>query len=201
MQHKKSKARNMRRRRRRNMQIGILLSSLLLVAIVAVGGTMAWLNTESGPITNTFKPSVVSSEVTEEFDGTTKKNVNVTNTGDTDAYIRVKLVTYRVNEEGQHIGGEAEIPSFTLGTDWVEHDGYYYYTLPVARGEKPKNDLIDSITLNGNYNDADGGKQVIEVMAEAIQSDPERAVGEAWGVSIQEGRVTAYISSEGGAGN
>ena len=61
----------------------------------------------------------MSCTVTEDFDGTTKKNVNVTNTGDIDAYLRVKLVTYRVNDDGQHIGGTAAIPAFTPGDGWV----------------------------------------------------------------------------------
>ena len=39
----------------------------------------------------TRTPSHVSCEVTEKFDGETKSNVNVENTGDTDAYIRVRL--------------------------------------------------------------------------------------------------------------
>ena len=92
----------------------------------------------------------------------------------------------------QHIGGTAAIPNFTPGEGWVEHDGFYYYTKPVAPDKTPAANLIDTITLTGSYNDADGGKQVIEVMAEAIQSQPETAVGEAWGVKIEPNSVTAY---------
>ncbi len=133
-------------------------------------------------VKNEFTPSNVACKVTETFDGNTKKNVYVTNTGDTEAYIRVKLVTYRVNDEGQHIGGTATIPDFTPGENWKEFGGYYYYTLPVAPDDEPTADLIDSVTLTGKYTDADGGKQVIEVMAEAIQSAPANAVKEAWGI-------------------
>lgn len=172
----------------------LLLSGLLLVTLI-VGGTVAYLVTQVTPVTNTFTPSQVTCRVDEEFDGKEKKDVNVTNTGDTDAYIRVKLVTYRVNKDGQHIGGTAAIPSFTPGQNWVENGGYYYYTLPVAPSQKPDYDLIGSLQLKGNYDDADGGKQVIEVMAEAIQSGPEKAVGESWGVRISEGSVTLYSAS------
>lgn len=49
--------------------------------------------------------------------------------------------------------------------------------------------------MTGSYTDADGGKQVIEVMAEAIQAEPARAVGEAWGVTITEGNVAPYIAN------
>ena len=113
------------------------------------------------------------------------------NTGTIDAFIRVKLVTYRTNDQGQHIGGTASLPNFTLGKGWVKYGDYYYYTLPVAPKEKPEADLISSITLE-SYTDVDGGHQAIDVMAEAIQSEPARAVGQAWGVSISQGSVTAY---------
>lgn len=196
MYHGKYEARHLqRRRKRRSKKTGMLFLSLLLVIGMVVGGTVAWLSTKSAPITNTFLPSKVACEVTESFNGRTgvKSNVNVKNTGDIDAYIRVKLVTYRVNDEGDHIGGIAKIPDFTPGAGWVENGDYYYYTQPVAPGEQPEISLIDRITLTDSYDDADGGKQVIEVMAEAIQSTPAKAVTEAWGVDPE-------ILSQGGAG-
>lgn len=173
-------------------KIGTVFLTLLLIAAVAVTGTMAYLAISAGAVENTFKAATVSCKVTENFDGTTKRHVNVVNTSDTDAYIRVKLVTYRANDKDQHIGGTAAIPSFTPGANWVEHNGYYYYTLPVAPGEKPVTDLIDSIALTARYTDADGGKQVIEVMAEAIQNAPAQAAGEAWGVTISAGSVANF---------
>lgn len=181
-----------RKPRRGTKRLSTLLLSVILVVTIAVGGTVAYLVTQDKPITNTFTPSHVNCEVTEDFNGTVKSNVNVTNIGDTDAYIRVKLVTYRVNQDGQHIGGTATIPEFDPGTNWFEYGGYYYYTLPVKPNEQPTSNLISSITLKDSYPDADGGKQVIEVMAEAIQSAPAKAVGESWRVSIAQGRVTAY---------
>ena len=160
----------------------IVMATVLLLAL-AIGGTVAWLSTKSAPITNTFTPSQVACTVTENFNKTTgvKTNVNVQNTGDTQAFIRVKLVTYRTNDAGQHIGGTAEIPEFTPGTGWVKHGDYYYYTKPVAPNQAPDADLIDSIQLTKTYQDADGGHQAIDVMAEAIQSVPEAAVKAAWG--------------------
>ena len=161
----------------------VLVVSVLVLLLAVAGGTLAWLIANTGPVINTFTPAQVSCKVTENFDGTTKSKVNVTNTSDISAYIRVKLVTYRVNAQGRHIGGTAMIPDFTPGTNWVKNGEYYYYTLPVAAGGKPANDLIDSNGINlMKYTDADGGKQVIEVMAEAIQSSPAEAVRQAWGV-------------------
>lgn len=162
----------------------MVIATVMLLAL-AIGGTVAWLTDKSPAIVNTFTPSKVSCEVEEDFnarDGI-KSNVKVKNTSDIPAFIRVKLVTYRTNGKGDHIGGTAELPAFTPGSGWVEHNGYYYYTQPV----QPQNFtgiLIDEIRLQDPYMDADGGRQAIDVMAEAIQSVPEAAVKEAWGLGL-----------------
>lgn len=181
MKHAKSFSGSGRKSRPGRFRAAALLLSVLLLLGVTVAGTLAYLSANTDPIKNTFTPSHVTCEVTEDFNGTVKSNVNVTNTSDIEAYIRVRLVTYRVNDAGQHIGGTAEIPEFTPGTDWVKgSDGCYYYTKPVAAGAKPENDLISRITLTESYSGADGGHQAIDVMAEAIQSVPAAAVVSAW---------------------
>lgn len=200
MYHGKYEAKHLqhKRKHRKNNRPGILLFSLLALVTTMVGGTLAYLVTGTEPVTNTFEPSFVDCEVSEDFDGSQKSHVNVTNTGDTDAYVRVKLVAYRANDEGQHIGGIAEIPAFNPGAGWVKNGDHYYYIKPVAPGQKPAEDFIDSITLSGSYTDADGGRQVIEVMAEAIQANGvadngTKAVVEAWGVDPEK-------LGQGGAG-
>ena len=178
--HRKAKAQPVRRKTYHKGRLTAMVIATAVLLALAIGGTVAWLSTKDAPITNTFNPSKVACEVTENFNGKVKSNVNVENTGDTEAYIRVKLVTYRTNDRGQHIGGTASLPNFTLGKGWVKYGDYYYYTLPVAPKEKPEADLISSITLE-SYTDVDGGHQAIDVMAEAIQSVPEAAVNAAWG--------------------
>ena len=185
--------RHIKRSEHAGRRLAALLISAALIAAIAVGGTVAWLSAKTSPTVNTFTPSHVSCSVEESFDGKTKSSVNVLNTGDTEAFIRVKLVSYRVNEQGQHIGGTADIPEFTPGENWVKKGGCYYYTLPVKPGEKPVADLIESIELTGSYNDPDGGSQVIEVMAEAIQSGPEAAVKAAWGADFSIGADGSLI--------
>ena len=159
----------------------MVIATVMLLAL-AIGGTVAWLTDTSPAVVNTFTPSQVSCKVEEDFNDRTgvKSKVQVKNTSDIPAFIRVKLVTYRTNGKGQHIGGTAELPVFNPGSGWVEHNGYYYYTQPV----QPQNFtgiLIDEIRLQDPYMDADGGRQAMDVMAEAIQSVPEAAVKEAWG--------------------
>lgn len=169
-------------------KLPVLAICIGLLVCLTIGGTVAWLVSSTSPVENTFIPGRVETEVTESFDGTTKTAVNAVNKGNIDAYIRIKLVTYRVNEQGQQIGGTAEIPTFTLGEGWIAKDGYYYYTSPVAPRESPAHDLAESITLT-RYNDADGGKQVIEVMAEAIQSLPASTVADTWHVTVRDGII------------
>lgn len=168
----------------------MVIATVMLLAL-AIGGTVAWLTDTSPAVVNTFTPSQVKCEVDEKFDGRSgvKSDVRVKNTSDIPAFIRVKLVTYRTNDKGDHIGGLAEL-DITPVNNWVKIGNYYYYPQPVAPGESTQN-LIDSYTLE-SYNDADGGYQAIDVMAEAIQSVPETAVQEAWHVTIANGSVSAY---------
>ena len=192
--HEAASSRSVQKRIHVNGRLTAMVIATVMLLALAIGGTVAWITASTGSITNTFTPSEVSCVVDENFDRVTgvKSNVNVENTSDIPVYIRVRLVTYRTNETTKHIGGVAEIPQFTPGSGWVKNGEYYYYTKPVAPNEKPAADLIASIRLTEYYQDADGGRQAMDVMAEAIQSMPERAVGEAWGVTISEGSVSAY---------
>lgn len=163
----------------------VLAISIILILSVAVMGTLMFLVSKTTAVTNTFDPAQVTCKVNEQFDGMEKKNVTVINTSNINAYLRVKLVTYRVNESGERIGGTTTIPPFTPGDGWFEKDGFYYYNQPVAPDGKPVADLIgdNGITLD-KYTDADGGKQVVDVIAEAIQAKPGSVVAEKWKVTV-----------------
>lgn len=191
---RRAPVRHVRKRtsKRSGSRLAAMTVATVLLLALTIGGTVAWLTSKTDNITNTFTPSKVTCKVEESFDGRVKTNVNVKNTGDTTAFIRVKLVTYRTNDNGDHIGGTAQLPTFDFGQNWVKYGDYYYYTLPVDPGATPASNLTDEIELTATYDDADGGHQSIDVMAEAIQSEPAQAVGQAWGVSISQGNVTAY---------
>lgn len=157
--------------------------ALILVICLAVGGAVAFLVAHTDEIKNIFNPANVEIKTHEDFDGAVKKNVNVENTGDTDVYIRVKLVTYMQDAGGNVTSAAASIPEFTYSDDWLSIDGIYYYTKRVASKDKTTN-LIgsDGIKLE------DG--QVVEVLAEAIQATPTTAVENAWGVTVDNGLIT-----------
>lgn len=188
-----------RRKSTASRKVIVLAIAVVLLLSATVTGTLMYLVSKTTAVTNTFEPATVTCEVQENFDGTVKKDVTVKNTSNIDAYLRVKLVTYRVNADGERIGGTAAIPSFTPGEGWFEKDGFYYYNKPVAPDKTPAAKLIgnDGITLV-KYTDADGGRQVIEVIAEAIQSVPTSVVKEYWNVTVDANGV---ISAPSGSGN
>lgn len=173
-----------RRRVMRNRAI-LLIASVALVCALAAAGAVAFLIDDTEAVKNEFTPSEVTCEVAETFENGVKKDVKIQNTGDIPAYIRVALVTYCVDGNGDVDGTKtATIPAFTMGAGWVKSGEYYYFTKPVAAKALTDTALIDSITLKNG--------QVVEVIASAIQSEPAKAVGEAWGVTIAENSVTAY---------
>lgn len=168
-----------RRRGRFNARLtAIVLATVALLAL-AIGGTIAWLNDRTDPVVNSFSYGKITTEIEEKFENNVKENVAAKNTGSADAFIRIKLVSYRTNAAGQRIGGAAPLDEFTPGTGWVKYGDYYYYTLPVAK-DCSTEILVKTITLK-TYDDADGGYQSIDVIAEAIQSTPVQAVKDAWG--------------------
>lgn len=188
-----------RRKSTASRKVIVLAIAVVLLLSATVTGTLMYLVSKTTAVTNTFEPATVTCEVQENFEGKVKKDVTVKNTSNIDAYLRVKLVTYRVNADGERIGGTAAIPSFTPGEGWFEKDGFYYYNKPVAPNKTPAANLIgnDGITLV-KYTDADGGRQVIEVIAEAIQSVPTSVVADNWNVTVDANGV---ISGPSGSGN
>lgn len=187
------KGRSAGSKKRRHKSFGkpaFVLAGMALLLCILAGGTLAWLFAKTEPVVNTFAAGTTGGEIIEDFDGYTKENVNVENTGSIDAYVRIRLVSYRVGEDGQPVGGEAPIEAFVPGDGWVEYpegSHCYYYTRPVKAGDRPEKNLFDKYELTVYEDDS---RQVLEVMAELIQSNPQTAVQEAWGVTISDGSVT-----------
>ena len=160
----------------------LLLASLVLLLALAVGGTVAWLNSSSGPVTNTMIPGQVPITINEKFENGTKSDVSVTNNGNIDAYIRVAIVANAVDDNGNIIAGTA--PSYTVNeTNWQYLDGYYYYKGAVAPNGKTEE------LFTGPPVDVRGGE--LNILAESIQVlggiDGETASVYAWGAVYRDG--------------
>ena len=162
----------------------VLLSSLVIALMFVVGVTTAYLMTNTNSITNTFQPAQVACAVEETFDGTTKENVKIKNTGNTEAYIRAAvIVTWKDGENGNVYGsapvaGEDYEININSGDWFMASDGYYYYKSPVASGGET-GVLISSCTAVQGKAPVGYGLNV-EILCTAIQSTPTDFVTERW---------------------
>ena len=170
----------------KNKKLLLIAIAVLITVACTTGGTLAYIFTGTPSVDNTFQPVYVSCSVEESFDGTTKSDVAVKNTGDINAYIRATFVVMWVADDGSVLSTKP-----VLGTDYtltygsgnwaLGSDGFYYYTLPVSAGITTAN-LLDRVTLKGEA--PDGYSLTVHVAATAIQAEPAAAVTEAWGVQI-----------------
>ena len=163
----------------RTAKSSALIIALALILVLAVGGTVAYIFTHTGPVINTFTPTEAKITVDEETNSNQKTSITVVNnsTG-VPVYIRVALVANLIDED-KNVTGAASVPTFTLGENWFEgSDGYYYYTEPVPVGGSTGNLLEKAMTLDENM-------QVV-VLADAIQAMPKQAVIDAWGQTIAD---------------
>ena len=159
----------------------ILLIALAAIMMVGVGGTLAYLIDNSGPVTNTFTPATVETEITEDFNTTSKTEVIIKNTGKTDAYIRVAVVGNWMAADGTII--EPWDGSFTIGTDWLKIGDYYYYTKPVAALTGETTNLLGSSSIELTKKD-DGSYLEIVVIQQSIQAVPVSVVQDEWSVTV-----------------
>jgi len=109
----------------------VLLVCLTLCMVIGVGGTIAFIVTQSGHVNNTFTPANIACEVQNRFPALE----GVKNTGDADCYIRVALVLNWVKsvDGDQSIYPQKPVINFTPQNGWViAADGYYYYREKVA---------------------------------------------------------------------
>lgn len=168
--------------------------SIILSISLIVGVTVSYLSAITEDKVNVFVPGDVSCDVVEVFSNNVKSSIKVQNTGNTDSYIRLNLVSYIQNDEGNIIGANAEVPYFEISGDWVlGADGYYYYKYPVKPGAFTGELLAEGETITLQY--SEDKAQVIEVFAEAVQSNPSDAVLYAWGVEADS--VVKSVSAIG----
>lgn len=171
---------------RMNRATVLLMAILMLIGVMA-GSTVAYLVDKTSPVENTFEYATVSCRVDESFDGETKQDVRVTNTGTADAYIRATYVINWLDEHNNIVASVPEGYSYSMGNptdDWQKIGDYYYYLKPVAPGKSTEGSLLTctvSHPTNPEYTLS------VEILATAVQSTPASAVYDAWGVTPPSG--------------
>lgn len=171
----------------------LLVLLLVFIALIfSVGSVGAYMRKQTSVVSNVLEPAKVTCEVLESFEGRVEKtSVQIKNTSNIEAYLRLSFVTYWVDSHGDitfKTSPKLEV-SFNT-TDWVKVGAIYYYKYPVQPGDDTKNILTKKITLQEDK--SDGTRQVVEVFAEAIQSKPTTAVIESWGVAVD---TNGYITT------
>lgn len=163
----------------------VLLIAVLLLISTAVGSTAAFLVTKTKPVVEDFAYAQVSCQVTD--------TMGVKNTGTAQAYIRASCAVNWRDGEGIIVAAVPEGYSCDLVENpqgaWVEGgDGYFYYPDPVdPGGETPS-----LLTCSVSYPEDPAYTLSVEVVAEAIQSNPAEAAEDAWGVTVSNGMLTVH---------
>lgn len=175
----------------KNKNILTISAICLLAALIMVGGTLAYLIDSTETLSNEFIPAKVTCEVEEVFENGVKENVAVRNTGNIDAYVRATVVASFISDDGKVLAkSPEETIDYTVtwnSSDWTKGaDGYWYYKTAVI----PDSLTLPLIERTEEISAPDGYSLNIQIIATAIQSNPQDAVKEAWGVDITDGEIT-----------
>ena len=171
---------------KRKRQLIVLLLVFALILTLSVGTALAFLAMRTNPLENIFQPAEITCAIEENFDGSRKSDVRIRNTGTAPAYIRAEVVVTWVNSGGSVA---AEKPAegidyeiiFAEDTGWISGtDGYWYHAAAVGPSD-PTGVLIRECT---QITEKTGCQLVVEILASAVQSEPQEAVADAWGVTV-----------------
>lgn len=141
-------------------------------------------------------PEEVDIEITDDVVGAVKSNVQMTNNGLANSYIRAMVVGYWIVESGsdecivadwKETDGE-----FVYGAGWNEHwklnevDGFYYYKYQLAPGQLPAVPLFESYTVTAVPPVANAKLQ-LNVMVQAVIASELGKGSWPWGLDSSSG--------------
>ena len=194
-----------KREKTRTLKQKLAIAAVALLLCCSVGGTLAWLATSTGPVTNTFEPTWVECEVSDTYENGAKTNIVVTNPNNpktptnVDAYIRVTFAaTWEDPKDGyaavakdtsEFYTNLAAVTNTYLSDDWfVGSDGFYYYKHIVKVGDTTSQVFTSAITIPTD--DSGNGYELnVQILAEDIQADGVNssgtpAVADVWPVTV-----------------
>jgi predicted ribosomally synthesized peptide with SipW-like signal peptide len=166
----------------------IVVSTILLVALLIAGGSMAWFSDKSDEAVNEFKLGTVKVKVVEpgfedlENVEATKydKNVQVKSLGTKKTYVKVRLVPQWSNPS-------LPVSNVSLNLsnngDWTtkQSDGYYYFKYYLTEDQLTSL-LLESVTFSNLGPEHEGQTFSLKVVAEGVQITHE-GWKDVWGLS------------------
>lgn len=176
------------------------VATLVFALAISAGFTLAYLVDWEPEVENNFGYAWVSCAVSEKTSGNTKSEVTVENTGNTAAYIRAYWIITWKDANGNVYGASQPVQdtNYTLTLNdngWSKIGDYYYCNQAVAPNANTA-DLIEScVYVTG----APAGYTLsVQIIADAVQSNPTSAVTEAWSaVTVDEdGKLVAIYDEE-----
>ena len=157
---------------------------LVILAVIAVGTTLAYVIAKTNPIENTFTPPNVDVELDLSAGSADIVNNLVVNEGDVPVYARVAVVATWVKTDANGVEQTySTMPNITVtpNTGWVQGtDGFYYLKTPLAAGA----DSAPIASIVEPTNGPEGYTLKVQILAGVIQATPTTAVIEAWGVTV-----------------
>ena len=187
---------------RTNNARGILLlvGLMSLVAVISIGGTIAWLTAETAPVTNTFTPSDINITLTEsdaDNDGKTLENSYKMVPGGT--ITKDPNVSVDANSEACWLFVELEkstnfdkFMTYTIAADWKAVPGVdnVYYREVTATGNSATENMAilndNQVQVKDTVTKADMNKLTAEtyptltVKAYAVQKEAAKTAEAAW---------------------
>ena len=109
--------------------------------------------------------------------------MQIQNTGDIPAYIRARIVVTWKDTSGNVSAVPVKDSDYTMdmGTGWIEGKDGYWYCKTAVNPNVSTPELITECKKTANANVPDDYDLSVEILADAIQSEPASAVTEAWG--------------------
>ena len=167
----------------------VLAVSVCLVAILAIGGTLAYF-TDTDEETNTFTVGNVDITLTEpNWEGSGSqdapevypgeplaKDPTVQNTGKNPCFVRIKVTGLDCLAPAGNITYRTDYVTGKLGDNWKLHtDGYFYYNKVLEVGATT-DALFDQIVIPTDLTNGDAKTNFnVVVTAEAVQAQGAKA--------------------------
>lgn len=158
----------------------VLLASVIVLLVGAIGGSLAYLFTNTDPVVNTFTPGKVDIKVTENFTNNVKNDVKITLSEDSvKAKVRAMVVVTWQNDGVIYPASPVEGEDYTISwtkIGWTGPDANGWYTHgTITPGASTGILFTNCVPVEDKT--PEGYHLVVDVIAEAIQAEGE---GVAW---------------------
>lgn len=175
----------------------LTLSLVLVMMVVAVGGTIAWLTDSTDPVTNTFSPSTVKIELDETTGDEYKMLPNVEI--DKDPYVKVETgsekcyVFVKITEENNL----DHFINYEVASDWDEVEENVYYRIVDAADQNTELYILtdNKVQVNANVTESDmealndANEPKLSFIAYAVQYEELETtdIAEIWALAQTQG--------------